>query len=305
MPNNPSEWDPPEHLSLSEREFLVDRAETISGIIARSYLEVGQVLLQVKRKFKADPDFQGWFSRWLEDCCPLSRVKATTLAIIAEKVEKDPTIKGLTESVGYTALYKALCLPTSSGHEVLELMKEGQSFTHGQLSEVQNSPEIVLEAAQESAEDLQMKLIELELELATASPKKRMELTDKKSGINQRLKKSLTNLQKAKAEVELLEKSRTTLEILVNAQGKQLLAQKLQMENLTLDPEQKRKRALAQTVVDATKGLDLLLSSLDRFETDKPELGLEAIKTIERKMDEVKSKLLEHHADLSETGGSS
>ena len=305
MPNNPSEWDPPEHLSLSEREFLVDRAETISGIIARSYLEVGQVLLQVKRKFKADPDFQGWFSRWLEDCCPLSRTKATTLAIIAEKVEKDPTIKGLTESVGYTALHKALCLPTSSGHEVLELMKEGQSFSHGQLSEVQNSPEIVLEAAQESAEDLQMKLIELELELATASPKRRLETQSKKTALNKQLKKSLTNLQKAKAEVELLEKSRTTLEILVNAQGKQLLAQKLQMENLTLDPEQKRKRALAQTVVDATKGLDLLLSSLDRFETDKPDLCLEAIKTIERKMDEVKSKLLEHHADLSETGGSS
>lgn len=297
---NPSEWDPPEHLSLSEREFLVDRAETINGIIARGYLEVGQVLLQVKRKFKADPDFQGWFSRWLEDCCPLNRAKASTLAIIAEKVEKDPTIKGLTESVGYTALYKALCLPTSSGHEILELMKEGQSFSQGQLADVQNSPEVVLEAAQESAEDLQMKLIELELELATASPKQRLELSDKKGGLNRRLKKALTNLQQAKAEVESLEKTRSTLEILVNAQGKQLQAQQLQMENLSLDPEHKRKRALAQTVVDATKGLDLLLSSLDRFETDKPDLGLEAIKTIERKMEEVKAKLLTNYGHTSQ-----
>ena len=70
----PKDWDPPEHLSLSEREFLVDRAETINGIIAASYLQVGQVLLQVKRKFKRDPDLNGWFKRWIEKLCRLLTV---------------------------------------------------------------------------------------------------------------------------------------------------------------------------------------------------------------------------------------
>jgi hypothetical protein len=302
----PSEWDPPEHISLSEREFLVDRAETINGIIAQSYLKVGQVLLQVKRQFAIDPDFKGWFSMWIEECTPLSKSKGQTLAIIAEKVEKDPTLIDLTESVGYTALYKALLLPTSTGNEVLALMQDGQSFTHQQLEDVQNSPEVVLEAAQESAEELQMKLIELELEFATASPKQKLDgLNSQKTMTKSRLKKALTNLQKAKSEVESLEKSRSTLEILLLTQNKKLKERELQIENLTLDPELKRKRALAQTVVDATKGLDLLLSSIDRYGTDKPDLGVEAINTIERKMDEVKSKLLEHYADLSEKGGSS
>jgi hypothetical protein len=55
----PSEWEAPDHLSLSEREFLTDRAELVNGIVAASYLQAGQVLLQVKRKFKSDPELNG------------------------------------------------------------------------------------------------------------------------------------------------------------------------------------------------------------------------------------------------------
>ena len=293
---HPRDWDPPEHLSQSERDFLVDRAETINGVIAKSYLQVGQVLLQVKRKFKADPEYQGWFCRWLTECTPVARSTGQTLAIIAEKVEQDATLAKLTDTVGYAQLYQAFLLPNSVGKEILDLMKSGESFTQSQIRDVSKAPEVKLQAAQDAAEDIQMKLIEIELELTTATTGERIDLNGKKSALNKRLKKALTSLQETKQEVSSLEKTRSTLEIALQVKDKQIKAQSLVIENLTIDPEQKRKRALAQTVVDATKGLDLLLSSLDRYDTDKPELGLEAIVTIERKMEEVKQKLLDHHA---------
>jgi len=302
----PNAWEPPEHLSLTERDFLVDRAETINGIIAKSYLEVGQVLLQVKRKFKRDPDLDGWFCRWIEETLPIGRVKCQTLAIIAEKVEEDRSLKDLTENVGYTALYQALLLPGSAREDMLEMLKAGETITQRDIREVGKQPEFILEAAQETVDELQMRLLDIEIELTTSSSEReKYDLKNRRSDTKQRLKRSLGKLREAEQQVDELEKIRSTQEVILNTLQKQLKQKDVLIENMSLDPEQKRKRALAQTVVDATKGLDLLLSSIDRYGTDKPELGIEAISTIERKMDEVKSKLLEHYADLPKTGGSS
>ena len=128
-----------------------------------------------------------------------------------------------------------------------------------------------------------------------------------KSAVNQkirlakeRLSKALSKLQEKEAEVESLGKERSTQELILQTLQKQLKQKEVVIENMSLDPDAKRKRALAQTVVDATKGLDLLLASIDRYGTDKPELGAEAIATIERKMEEVKSKLLEQHGTTTQ-----
>ena len=292
----PSEWDQPEHLSLGDRSFLVDRAETINGIVAKGYLQVGQVLLQVKRKFKSDPNLKGWFKRWCEECLPFSYATSAQFMKIAETVEDDPTLLDLMDTTKYSILYRTLCLPGKAREQTLELLKNGESFRTSDIESIKHSPEVILEAAQEWVDDLQMKVIQYEIEQASNSSSSR-HTAQNKSQAKKRLTKALTQLQVAQDKVDGLEKSRTTQDVVVQQLQKQLNQKEVQLENMSLDPEQKRKRALAQTVVDATKGLDLLLGSLDRYGTDKPELGVEAIRTIERKMEEVTRKLCREYAE--------
>lgn len=300
MPHvTPKDWSPPDYLNLTERKFLVDRAETINGVIARSYLQVGQILLQVKRRFKRDPELDGWFDRWIEECLPFSRTKARTLALIAEAAEEDSELLSLTDSQSADKLYRLLCLPGKTRSELLTLLQNGEEVSNAKIQEFGKQPEVILEAAQEKAEEIQMKLLELELSIPSLSGAREYNAKAQRRGEQGRLKKALTQLQEAKDKVDDLEATRNTNEILVDLMRKKVKSQELYIENLTLDPIHKRKRALAQTVVDATKGLDLLLSSLDRYSTDKSDIGPEAIETIEKKMEQVKQRLSEYYATRS------
>ena len=292
----PSEWEAPEHLSLSEREFLVDRAETINGIIAASYLQVGQVLLQVKKKFKSDPELNGWFTRWCDETLPFSASKAGQLATIAENTESDPELLKLTQTCAYGALYKALCLPSKTRAEVLAILKSGETISATKLEGLSKEPEVALERAQEAVELMESNLLRLELDIATLSGTARRSKQSEASNQRSRLAKAMQQLQEKQAAVDSLEKTRSTQELVLLQLRKQLNQKQVFIENLTLDPNQNRQRDLAKTVVDATRALDMLLASFDRYSTDKTELGAQAIETIERKMDEVKAKLCECYA---------
>ena len=291
----PSEWEAPEHISLSEREFLVDRAETINGIIAASYLQVGQVLLQVKKKFKSDPELKGWFKRWCNETLPFSTSKAEALVAIAEQAASDPEILELSKTTSYTKLYRVLCLPGRARGDVIKLLRSGETMTQDQLDGLAAEPEVALEKAQSAVEEMEANLLRLELEIATLGGKAKASAQTQRSHQKTRLAKAMQQLQEKQAAVDSLEKTRSTQELVLLQLRKQLNQKQVFIENLTLDPDQNRQRDLARTVVDATRALDMLLASFDRYSTDKTELGAQAIETIERKMDEVKSKLLEHY----------
>jgi hypothetical protein len=281
----PEDWDAPEHLSLSERDFLVTRAEAIQGIVAKSYLDVGRVLLQVKRKFKSDPEMKGWFTRWCNECLPFAVEKATQLTKIAEAAEEDQGVLELTETTSPTVMYRILCLPTNARASLIEQVGLMEKVTAQDVRDVSKLPEVELEKAQELVDQLQATLLNHQLSGGSH------QYTAKRS-----LAKALQQLQEAEEKVASLGKSQTTQEAILAQLKRQLKQQEVQIEEINLDPEQKRKRSLAKTVVDATTSLDLLLSAFDRYGTDKPELGAAAIKTIERKMAQVQQRLLEHYA---------
>lgn len=292
----PSEWEPPDHLSLSEREFLVDRAETIHGIIAASYLQVGQVLLQVKRKFQADPELNGWFTRWVDETLPFSRTKATTLARLAEECEADSRLVELSQSRSYALLYKAVCLPGKFKDEAIDQLLAGTDLKDTDIRALQKEPEVECAAAQEVVERLQESILQYELRvLGAANVYERDNLKSAQWAVKKKLAKALQQLQEKQEALNKLESQRSTQEVILNQLAKQLKKQQVIIENMSLDEDQHRQRGLARTVLDATRGLDLVLSSLDRYSTDKPELGLQAIETIERKLDEVKRKLLDQY----------
>jgi hypothetical protein len=293
----PSEWEAPEHLSLSEREFLVDRAETINGIIAASYLQVGQVLLQVKKKFKSDPELNGWFTRWVEETLPFSRTKATTLARIAEELEADPDLIKLVDTKSYALVYRMLCLPGKFKDEVKSQLLSGADIKETDIRSLTSAPEVELAAAQEMKERFEESILQYDLRILAASNKyEEKNLKNSQAQVKKKLDKAMQQLQEKQAAVDSLEKTRSTQEVVLAQLRKQLNQKQVFIENLTLDPNQNRQRDLAKTVVDATRALDMLLASFDRYSTDKTELGAQAIETIERKMDEVKAKLCECYA---------
>ena len=283
----PSEWEAPEHISLSEREFLVDRAETINGIIAASYLQVGQVLLQVKKKFKSDPELNGWFRRWCEETLPFNYQKANELARIAEECATDPRVAEATSKMAWKTLYEVLSTSSDSAKEsMMQAILSGEKLTQTDVSAIKNTPEVQLETAQALVEQLEATLLGYELRGSDKQMQKRQ---------REKIAKAMQQLQEKQAAVDSLEKTRSTQELVLLQLRKQLNQKQVFIENLTVDPNQNRQRALARTVVDATRALDMLLASFDRYSTDKTELGAQAIETIERKMEEVKSKLLEHY----------
>lgn len=281
----PEDWDAPEHLSLSERDFLVTRAEAIHGIVAKGYLDVGRVLLQVKRKFKRDPELNGWFQRWCNECLPFKYTKANVLAQIAEQAEEDPDIASITEATGWSVAYKILCLPSEAKTCFIEQVLQGETISRTDVDRAASLPQVELEKAQELVDQLQATFLKCQLSDTTNA-----------AAAKKRLAKALDQLAEKQKEVDSLGKSQTTQEAILAQLKRQLKQQEVQIEEINLDPEQKRKRALAKTVVDATTSLDLLLSAFDRYGTDKPELGAAAIKTIERKMAQVQQRLLEHYA---------
>lgn len=298
MQVQPSEWDPPEHLSLSECEFLVDRAETIISKTVAYYIQVGQVLLQVKRKFKNDPKLDGWFKSWVEETLPFAYVKAVHLARIAEECEEFPELVELALTHSYKVLYESISSKGEFKKGFIDLMSSGAQLVPADITAVKSTPEYHLASLQEKVSDLEMTILRAELKAAGATTTKaeHAQKTIVKRA-KERLAKALSKLQETEVELKTLGQKRSAQELVLQQLKKQLQAKDVLLENTTLDPEQKRKRALAQTVVDATKGLDLLLSSLDRYGTDKPELGTQAIDCIERKMEEVKLKLLNHYAN--------
>ena len=293
----PKDWESPDHLSLTERDFLVDRAETINGIVARSYLEVGQVLLQVKKKFKRDPDLVGWFKRWVEEITPITYKQAHVYTRIAEEVEANPEFASVVKDITSPHVFYEILTTKGVAQEViLDAIRNGEKVTGPDVKQIKGLPSVQLDRLKDNVESMEMVLFDLEMEaLVTDNPYAKSQANIKIRQTKERLRKAQRLLSEKEAEVEELQSTCTTQEQVLQVLRKQIKQKEVVIENMSLDPVAKRDRALAQTVVDATKGLDLLLNTLDRYGTDKPELGSEAISTIERKMDLLKERLLEHY----------
>jgi hypothetical protein len=293
----PQDWEPPDHLSLTERDFLVDRAETICGIVAKSYLEVGQVLLQVKDKFRRDPEQAGWFKSWVNETLPFSYEKANNLSLIAEAVRKDPELLDVVQTCPRDKFYKIITTQGTARELLLQAVRDGESFSSTEVAAVKQIPAVQLERLRADLESIESTVFDWEMKALTADN------TYDRSNANQQARKSRERLRKANQlladkedEIAQLNDQRTLQEQVLQTLRKQVKQKEVVIENMSLDPEAKRKRELARTVVDATKGLDLLLETLDKYGTDREDLGPEAISTIERKMELVKQKLLTRNA---------
>ena len=297
---DPKDWDPPAHLGLSERKYLVDRAETINGVLMGAYLTIGQILLQVKRKFNSDPNFNGWFKRWCNDTLPISYNEAIDLSVVAEKSESDPDIVELSVQVAKSNMILATRLPFKFRKEVFACIKSGESISASDLKEISKTTEVRCEAAQEAIQEIQSQIARYSTEAATATDSAARGAATRGLKKNQdRLKLAVQKLSELRRELAERDSKLSTQEVILAQLKRQISQRDVQLEQQLLDPEAKRKRAIAKTVVDANKSLDLLLSTIDRFATDKDDIGEEAIEAIERKMSRLKSRL--HRMNATKT----
>ena len=297
MKVDPKEWDPPEYLPISSRNFLIDRAQTMHHVQQAAYLTMGQILLQVREKFKNDPKLDGWWTRWVEEATPLSRDSAGHLMAVASAAKEDPTFLDLSKEYTATCLSIVARLPHKLRSGVAKAIVEVDThLTQDQLSAISSSPEAELCKAEELVQQLQTTIVSAQLrQQTTADSRERGNAKALVSKTTDRLDIALQRLSEARQKVNSLEKERSTQELVMDQLQAQLRQQQLKVEEMSLDPKAKRKRAVARTIVDATNGLDLLLSSIDKYQVDKDDIGAEAVKTIERKMAQVKAKLLELH----------
>lgn len=296
MSNDPNNrWDPPEYLAVTERLFLENRASTLHHIQQAAYLSMAQVLDQVRTKFRDDPKVDGWFWRWIEEATPLNKATAERLLAIGKALKEEPDLAELTNKYTKTAAAFIAKLPPKSRSKVVqELIAQDFVLTTKQLSAVNDLPEVELERAEELVQQLQTTIAKAQLRAATAGTSQdRQNAKQQAAASDKRLQIALERLFEARAKVSELERTNSSRDNVEAALRAQIREQQVKLEEMSIDPQAKRKRAVAKTLVDAANGLDLLLSSLDKYQVDREDLGEEATRALERKMSLVQAKLLE------------
>ena len=290
----PKDWDPPEYLPISDRRFLIDRAQTMHHVQQVAFLTMGQILLQVREKFKNDPNLNGWWMRWIDEATPINRPAVDMLMNIARAAQSSPEFLEMTQTHAKTVCGAVAKLPESIRRDVCKCIKEtGQVLKTSQIEELANSPEVELAGLEEALMEAQIRLAEVNLKYANASDSQERSRAKRAVNLTQsRITMLQTRLSESRTKVKELEKIRSTQELLVSQLNRQVRKKELQLEETRLDPDAKRKRAVAKTIVQASNGLDLLLQSFDRYVIDKEDIGEEAIKSIELKLEQLKQKLM-------------
>ena len=292
---DPTLWDPPQYLAISDRKFLVDRAQTLHHIEDERNIKMGLVLYQVRQHFSKDSKLNGWWQRWIEEATPLSVHEANDCIAIWKCVREVPDAEQTFKEYTRTSSALIARLPPKVRSQLIDVLNNSeQQLTQQQLNAVASSPEVELEKAEVAVQELQSNLAAISLKVATAKDSTtKSNATNSKARTKDRLELALQKLSEARSKVNSLEKTRSTQELVVAQLQAQLRNQQLKLEEMQMDPVAKRKRAVAKTIVNASNGLDLLLETLDKYQVDKDEIGPEALSTIERKMAQVKAKLME------------
>ena len=289
---SPSEWSAPAHLSEGEQEFLVDCAEMMWGVVSSSYLALGQILLKVKKKFRRDPELNGWFTRWIEDVTPLSINQCDRLVAIAEEAEKDTEFSELTKTVTKSVLFEVSRLPEKYKDKVKDVLKEGHVLSQAQLREFADHPYVEAERLEELVAKFQADLVRLKVAKITADDdQEEKRLGREVRRTDERLFKALAELKDVKSRCSELEEQQVTQEMLVSVLRKEIRHRQVVIEELVANPDREKQRAVAKLQVEFNRALDGVLAAFDRYDITKDEMPDAVVRKLQDKMDLIHAKL--------------
>ena len=127
---DPINWDPPEYLPRGDQQFLINRASTMHKIQGAAWLSMGQILIQVREKFKSDSKLDGWWTRWIEEATPLDISMSARCIKIAQSVREVPEFKELCEKIAGTAADAISRLPKAIKRDlILAVLESGERLT--------------------------------------------------------------------------------------------------------------------------------------------------------------------------------
>ena len=291
MLNEPNEFKAPSHISAGDIHFLQDNADLINGLIEGTYLTVGQILLRVQKHFKRDPDLNGWFYKWVEQSTHLGSQTARDLITIAEEAKTDPDFANLTKSIARSTMSEVAKLPATYRQQVQKVLNEGHQVSRTSLQEFKNHPYVREEKLQELVEDFQNKLVELQVKEITADESEENAIKSAIYRADERLRSTLSELQEARQESEVLRKQQVTSEMLVSVLRKEIRSRDLQLKEITKDPDSERTRAIAKVQVELNQALDGMLSNIDKYDVSREDISEIAVKKLQDKLDLVYAKL--------------
>ena len=291
MATEPVEWAAPTHISTGDRDFLEDHASLMWNVVSGTYLTLGQILSKVKKHFKRDPDLQGWFRRWCDECTPVSHVLAWQLITIAEAANDDPEYTSLTRTTAKAIMLEVAKLPEKYKDRVVEVLTQGHTVGRDSLREFSKHPYVEQERLNELVYGLEEKLTDLKVQLFTADGTKKPSLDMNVSRTTKLLNQALSDLNDATLKSKDLESKKVTAEMLVATLRKEIKTRDIQLNEILKDPKKESARALGKMQVELTQALDGMLSTLDRYDITRDDLSEAAARKIQDKLDLVYAKL--------------
>ena len=271
-----SNWERPDHLRARDVKYLESEGLLLQNIRQAYYLQVGQVILRVKRKFERDHESEVWIGDWIEAYTDFNAATGLKLSYIAESCEKWPELAKATENHGYTVVNDIRRMPEEFLKGFLEVIQDGHKVTAQVTHQVQNDPRVGLSKLKEKAEQMMVSILSLENDAGSSS--------SKYQAAEDRLNKTLLQYEKARKEVQLLNSELSEKEIILQYFKTKEKETRLRLEQVTRDPQANQKRMAAAKIVRLNQSVDCLMSTLPQITFLSEDMGIENITLLENKL---------------------
>jgi hypothetical protein len=280
-------WDPPAHLTVSERQFLEQTADNILAIQEKAALSIGLQLLAIKRRFHRDPSLGKWFTRWIKEKTCLTLNQATVWLKIAEESEKDDRVKELVEECkSETIIYRTLLLPKDYKEAILESLLNGNSVTQDEIEQLAESPFVKIDKLEDIVYQLHAEVAEItHAQLEAATPKERSAYAAKKRGAEGRLERALADLAIARKEARDAKEQGQSKQEEISFLKREVRHKRLYIEQLTKDPDAEERRMMSKAVVDMAQSTKALMEAFALFEAIKDKMPVDQKREIYRLID--------------------
>lgn len=288
-----SNWERPDHLRIKDVKYLESEGLLLQNIRQAYYLQVGQVILRVKRKFERDSERDMWLGEWIESYTEFTAKKGYNFARIAETAEKFPALAKATETHAFSVVHEIRLLPEDFMVPFLELIKEGETVSKELVREVTQDPHVNLARLRDKTESMMVTLLRME-EGVTSNQKGNYTKTE------DRLNELLLQYEKSREEVRLLNSDLSEKEIILNYFKTREKEARLKLEAATKDPEAKQRRLAAAKVVKLNQSVDCIVSTLPQFTSILDDLGQENLDLLENKLRTLHNALQSHKETRTE-----
>lgn len=280
-------WDPPAHLTVSERQFLEQTADNILAIQEKAALSIGLQLLAIKRRFNRDPSLGKWFTRWIKDKTCLTLNQATVWLKIAEESERDDRVKELVEECKSEAtIYRTLLLPKDYKDAILESLLKGIQITQDEVKQLSDSPFVKVDKLEDIVYQLHAEIAEItQAQLEAATPEERRSYSSTKRGAEGRLDRALADLSVARKEVKDARQEGLSREAEIAFLKREVRHKRLRIEQLTQDPDAEERRMMSKAVVDMAQSTKALMEAFALFEAVKDKMPVDQKREIYRLID--------------------